>query len=119
MTFFLTILMFPSRDYTYGLLENEELKKRVRSGMKIVRIYICWKERFHIFTMVLVETYSRIGFVLAAKSLLRMGNFSSGISEKKISEYIIFGTLLNFSLAFFLTFVERKLVHLPVQMKIN
>ncbi|HDL19565.1 MAG TPA: hypothetical protein ENH29_10960 [Bacteroidetes bacterium] len=102
-----------------NLEEDDELKNRIRSGMKTVGRYIGWTERFLIFTMILVGTYSGIGFILAAKSLLRMGNFSSEISEKKFSEYVIFGTLLSFSLAFFLALVVRKLLHLPVQMKIN
>lgn len=51
-------------------------------------------ERLLTFTFVLLGQYEAIGFLMAAKSLLR---FSEG--DKAKSEYVLVGTLLSFSLA--------------------
>ena len=103
-----------------GILKDEqdaELKERIQTGMRDIGRHIGWVERFFILTMVLVGYFEGIGFVLAAKSLLRMGDFSSDLKKKKFSEYVILGTLLSFSSAFVLGLAIRYLLHLPIQIK--
>ncbi len=111
---------FVIRWILHGTLKEEtnaELKKNIQSGMKDVSRRIGWVERFFILTMVLVGYFEGIGFVLAAKSLLRMGDFSSDLEKRKFSEYVILGTLLSFSFAFVLGMIIRHLLHLPIQIK--
>lgn len=53
-------------------------------------------ERIVIFSFVLLNQYEAIGFLIAAKSLLR---FREGDNAAKQSEYVLVGTLLSYALA--------------------
>ena len=53
-------------------------------------------ERFLILTFILVGQFTAIGFLLAAKSLLRFGDAKEP-DHRKINEYILVGTLASFS----------------------
>lgn len=53
-------------------------------------------ERLLSFTFILLGQYEAVGFIMAAKSLLR---FAEG--DKAKSEYVLIGTLLSFSIAIF------------------
>ena len=53
-------------------------------------------ERVLIFTFVLLKQYEAIGFLIAAKSILR---FKESERAQKQSEYVLVGTLLSYSLA--------------------
>jgi len=52
-------------------------------------------ERAVIFVLVLAGQPSAIGFLIAAKSLLRFGDIGAGASRKEV-EYIIIGTFMSF-----------------------
>ncbi len=52
-------------------------------------------ERFLILTFVLLSQYEAIGFLVAAKSILRFGS----TQETEKSEYVLAGTLLSISIA--------------------
>lgn len=60
--------------------------------------YIGIVERVLILTFVLLGKFEGIGFLIAAKSLLRFSE-TSGANAAKKSEYILFGTLLSYTLA--------------------
>ncbi|WP_369049215.1 DUF3307 domain-containing protein [Tenacibaculum sp. UWU-22] len=60
--------------------------------------YIGILERLLIFTFILINKWEGIGFLLAAKSIFRFGDLSSA-KDRKLTEYILIGTLLSFSLA--------------------
>lgn len=64
--------------------DNESLKN---AGKRIGQL-----ERFLILTFILVGQFAAIGFLLAAKSVLRYGD------HRKINEYILIGTMTSFSL---------------------
>ena len=53
-------------------------------------------ERLLSFAFILLGQYEAVGFIMAAKSLLR---FAEG--DKAKSEYVLIGTLLSFSIAIF------------------
>ena len=53
-------------------------------------------ERLLSFVFVLLGQYEAVGFIIAAKSLLR---FAEG--DKAKSEYVLIGTLLSFTMAIF------------------
>lgn len=57
-------------------------------------------ERLLSFTFVILGQYEAVGFIIAAKSILR---FAEG--DKAKSEYVLVGTLLSFSIAVFLGIV--------------
>jgi hypothetical protein len=64
-----------------------------RAGLWIGRL-----ERVLILTFVLVGRFEAIGFLIAAKSILRFGDGGSP-AKRKETEYILIGTLLSFTLA--------------------
>ncbi len=53
-------------------------------------------ERFLILTFILVNQFAAIGFLLAAKSILRFGDTKEK-NHRKINEYILVGTMASFS----------------------
>lgn len=60
--------------------------------------YIGILERFFIFIFILTDHWEGIGFLLAAKSIFRFGDLKES-KERKLTEYVMIGTLLSFGLA--------------------
>ena len=68
-------------------------------------------ERGLIFLLILTGQAQSIGFLIAAKSVLRFGSVST---EKEVSEYVIIGTLASFTWAITVSFATAALLgHLP------
>jgi len=96
--------------------ESEELSAPLQKSLRGVGRYIGWTERFFILLMMLVGYYEGIGFVLAAKSILRMGDLR-GEQGMRFSEYVILGTLLSFSFAFLFGILLRAALGIPVRVR--
>jgi len=60
--------------------------------------YIGILERLFIFIFILTDHWEGIGFLLAAKSIFRFGDLKAS-KERKLTEYVMIGTLLSFGLA--------------------
>lgn len=60
--------------------------------------YIGILERLLIFTFIVTHHWEGIGFLIAAKSIFRFGDLQES-KDRKMTEYILIGTLLSFSLA--------------------
>lgn len=60
--------------------------------------YIGILERLFIFTFILTGNWGAIGFLLAAKSVFRFGDLRES-KDRKLTEYILIGTLLSFGIA--------------------
>ena len=60
--------------------------------------YIGMLERLFVFAFVVTNHWQAIGFLLAAKSVFRFGDLSKS-KDRKLTEYILIGTLLSFGLA--------------------
>lgn len=74
----------------YALKENEnDLEKAGR--------WIGTIERILAMIMVLLQQYTAIGFIIAAKSILRYNDSKTGKTE-----YVLIGTLLSFGIAVFI-----------------
>ncbi len=73
-------------------LENTE------KGLEDAGKWIGVMERFLIFTFIIINQISAIGFLLASKSVFRFGDLKNASDHKK-TEYIIIGTFLSFSIA--------------------
>jgi hypothetical protein len=66
-------------------------------GLAKAGMWIGFLERFLILTFILINQYTAIGFLIAAKSVLR---FSDQEHTQKKTEYVLIGTLLSFSVSF-------------------
>jgi hypothetical protein len=55
-------------------------------------------ERLFVSTFVLTGNWAAIGFLIAAKSVFRFGDLRESKS-RKLTEYILIGTLLSFAIA--------------------
>lgn len=73
--------------------EDEENQSLPAAGK-----YIGMLERVFIFAFVLLNQWSAIGFLITAKSVFRFGDLSRA-KDRKLTEYILIGTLLSFGLA--------------------
>jgi hypothetical protein len=60
--------------------------------------YIGIFERLFVFAFVITNNWEAIGFLLAAKSVFRFGDLKEN-KERKLTEYILIGTLLSFGIA--------------------
>lgn len=63
-------------------------------------------ERVLVLTLVLLDQLTAIGFLLAAKSVLRFGELR-GAQDRKLTEYVLMGTLLSVSTAMVLGLLMR------------
>lgn len=76
------------------LPEPDEESEQQRLGLARAGLYIGWLERFLMFSAVLIDAWSVLGLVLAAKSVFR---FDSIRHRRRHTEYFVIGTLLSVS----------------------
>ena len=60
--------------------------------------YIGMLERLFVFGFILGQQWAAIGLLIAAKSVFRFGDLNKG-KNRKLTEYVLIGTLLSFGLA--------------------
>lgn len=60
--------------------------------------YIGMLERILVFGFILLQQWPAIGWLIAAKSILRFSDLSRA-KDRKLTEYVLIGTLLSFSMA--------------------
>ena len=80
---------------------NPESKKENDYSLAKAGRYIGILERLFVFTFVITNHWEAIGFLLAAKSVFRFGDLTSS-KDRKLTEYILIGTLLSFGFGIFL-----------------
>ncbi len=71
--------------------------------------YIGMLERLFVFVFVVTANWEGIGFLLAAKSVFRFGDLKES-KDRKLTEYILIGTLLSFGIAIATGIVVLKLI---------
>jgi hypothetical protein len=82
-----------------------------RDSLKAAGWWIGVLERWLIVTFVLIGETGAIGFLIAAKSILRFSD-KDAHQPRKQSEYILIGTLLSFSLALMSSLLYQKFLEL-------
>lgn len=60
--------------------------------------YIGILERLLVFTFIIVDHWEGVGFMVAAKSVFRFSDLAQA-KQRKLTEYVLIGTLLSFGLA--------------------
>lgn len=73
---------------------NESNKSSLSNAGK----YIGMLERLFVFVFVVTGRWEGIGFLLTAKSVFRFGDLKES-KDRKLTEYILIGTLLSFGIA--------------------
>jgi hypothetical protein len=71
--------------------------------------YIGMLERLFVFVFVVTANWEGIGFLLAAKSVFRFGDLKES-KDRKLTEYILIGTLLSFGIAIATGMLVIKLI---------
>ncbi|MBJ2117809.1 MULTISPECIES: DUF3307 domain-containing protein [Proteus] len=75
---------------------------------------IGYLERTLILTFILLNQFTAIGFLLAAKSIFRFGELQND-QDKKLTEYVMLGTLISFSISIFIGLATSYFVtQLPI-----
>jgi hypothetical protein len=67
-------------------------------SLKDAGTYIGILERLLVFIFILVGQWEAVGFLITAKSVFRFGDLTAS-KERKLTEYILIGTLISFSIA--------------------
>lgn len=75
-------------------LEEEPNNNSLKDAGKYIGIL----ERLFVFVFIITNHWQAIGFLLAAKSVFRFGDLSKS-KDRKLTEYILIGTLISFGLA--------------------
>lgn len=66
-------------------------------------------ERLFVFLFVIIDHWEAIGFLLAAKSIFRFGDLRRG-KDRKLTEYVLIGTLLSFGIAILIGLIYLRLL---------
>lgn len=85
----------------------EETGTLVQAGARIGML-----ERFLVLTLVLLDQLIVVGFLLAAKSVLRFGDLREA-QDRKLTEYVLLGTLLSVSTTLALGLIIRLVLASP------
>jgi len=70
--------------------------------------YIGMLERLFVFAFVISGHWEAIGFLLAAKSIFRFGDLKES-KDRKLTEYVLIGTLISFGIAMLIGVIYLKL----------
>jgi hypothetical protein len=79
------------------------------SGLKGAGTVIGQLERALIFLFIMLDQPAAIGFLITAKSILRFGEVKD-IQHRRLTEYIIIGTLMSFAYGIFTSYLTRRLI---------
>lgn len=90
-----------------ALKENDESLDT--DSLKDAGKYIGILERILIVTFICINFLEGIGYLLAAKSIFRFGDLTNS-KDKKLTEYILLGTLISFSIAVIVGLILRELL---------
>ena len=96
-----TIKLFISRWTPHQ--ENKDTESLENAGK-----YIGVMERLFVFMFIATNHWEAIGFLLAAKSVFRLGDLKES-RELKLTEYILIGTLISFGVAILTGFIYQNL----------
>jgi hypothetical protein len=92
--------------------EAEEQTMRSSVSLNEAGKWIGIFERILVFTFVITSHFEGIGFLIAAKSILRFNDIK-GTEARKEAEYILIGTLMSFSLSILIGLVVRSVIPAP------
>jgi hypothetical protein len=83
-----------------------ELNGERSQSLEAAGRYIGVFERILVLTFILTQNFSAIGFLIAAKSILRFSD-KSDASARKQTEYVLIGTLMSFAITILIGLLVR------------
>jgi len=89
--------------------EAEETGMRSSISLNEAGKWIGIFERLLVFTFVIAGHFEGIGFLIAAKSILRFNDIK-GQEARKEAEYILIGTLMSFALSIIIGLIVRSFI---------
>ncbi len=89
--------------------QNEIEDAHKKNSLDDAGRYIGIFERILVLTFILTSNFSAIGFLIAAKSILRFSDKSESGARKQ-TEYVLIGTLISFTITILLGLLVRYLV---------
>ncbi len=92
------LVMWPMGIFIALLTRKWQAESETGDGLQDAGRYIGMLERILILTFVFVGQFSAIGFLVAAKSVLRFGDIRDN-HNRKGAEYILLGTMISFTAA--------------------
>ncbi len=101
------ILTTRAGGFAVGLLMEPWAGHNLPTGLANGGKLIGWMERGLIFLLVIVGQPAGIGFLIAAKSILR---FETTSQDQRAGEYVIIGTLASFGWALIMTYATVMLI---------
>lgn len=97
-------LMEPFTAQTKTALESEP--EKLQKGLENGGQFIGYSERALVMMLVLLSQWEGIGFLLAAKSIIRFGEQK----DRMFSEYVLIGTFLSFGWAMLISLITQKAI---------
>jgi len=80
-----------------------------KNSLEAAGRYIGIFERILVLTFIITNNFSAIGFLIAAKSILRFSD-KSETGARKQTEYVLIGTLMSFAITILLGLMVRQLI---------
>jgi hypothetical protein len=88
---------------------SDAIPNEKEQSLKNAGKYIGILERLLVFLFICTNHFEAVGFLLAAKSVFRFGDLKES-KERKLTEYILIGTLLSFGIALLVGLLTQYLL---------
>lgn len=95
------IILSPSAVFIRMMLEKLTANFSSEGSLPLAGQSIGMIERVLMLSFILLDQFAGLGFLLAAKSVFRFGDLSAS-KDKKLTEYVMLGTLLSVSVTLFI-----------------
>ncbi|MEL0634759.1 DUF3307 domain-containing protein [Pseudoalteromonas carrageenovora] len=95
------IILSPSAVFIRMMLERLTANFSSKGSLPLAGQSIGMIERVLMLSFILLDQFAGLGFLLAAKSVFRFGDLSAS-KDKKLTEYVMLGTLLSVSVTLFI-----------------
>lgn len=109
------LILWPSGILIRGLTANWrkqiEQDEQQEESLNKAGMWIGFLERFLALTLIIINQFGTIGFLIAAKSILRL-NPNDSNKTRKYTEYVLLGTLISFTIAIIVGLLLRGTVEI-------
>ncbi|KPZ60029.1 hypothetical protein AN391_00430 [Pseudoalteromonas sp. P1-13-1a] len=103
------IILSPSAVFIRMMLERLTANFSSEGSLPLAGQSIGMLERVLMLSFILLDQFAGLGFLLAAKSVFRFGDLSAS-KDKKLTEYVMLGTLLSVSVTLFVGLAVNSLI---------